>query len=402
MFKLIKNNSTIRLFLLMDLLSSFSVGSISTGANWFVLKEGGSNAILSLFLAINVISSFIFAPKIGHLVDTISRKKSMMLSFLFRSIVFFGVSISILSNYVVLPSMFLLSSVFGIGWMMYYSSSRSFLQQNVQKEELGVANSFLEITLQCGMFISGGITGYLLEKISYGIILLVDTCMLIVTMIIANNLNEGKIYTNNSAIKETDNNKEKTKLKINKKVISIAIFTMIPLFIIQVYNVTMPGYISNILHGGSSAYGTSDMLYGIGGLFSGIIVSKLVNKFENRQLLFGGFSVLFLSFTLLFFNKTLITLFILAFIIGLCNSGTKIITNTVMMENIENKFMGRMSTFVTAISQISSLIITLSVGLLNDKLGENFSFIIILFFVLGGWLLTTSINKGLKLSDSNM
>lgn len=310
MFKLIKNNSTIRLFLLMDLLSSFSIGTISTGANWFVLKEGGSNTILSLFLAINVISSLIFAPKIGHLVDTISRKKSMTLSFLFRIIVFFGVSISILNNYGVLPSMFLLSLVFGIGWMMYYSSSRSFLQQNVQKEELGVANAFLEITLQCGMFISGGITGYLLEKINYGIILLIATCMLVITMIIANRLNERKIYTDNLLINETNNNEEKSKFIINKKVISIAILAMIPLFIIQVYNVTMPGYISNILHGGSSAYGNSDMLYGIGGLFSGIIISKLIRKFENRQLLFGGFSILFFSFTLLFFNKTLIILFI--------------------------------------------------------------------------------------------
>ena len=399
MFKLIKNNSTIRLFLLMDLLSSFSIGTISTGANWFVLKEGGSNTILSLFLAINVISSLIFAPKIGHLVDTISRKKSMTLSFLFRIIVFFGVSISILNNYGVLPSMFLLSLVFGIGWMMYYSSSRSFLQQNVQKEELGVANAFLEITLQCGMFISGGITGYLLEKINYGIILLIATCMLVITMIIANRLNERKIYTDNLLINETNNNEEKSKFIINKKVISIAILAMIPLFIIQVYNVTMPGYISNILHGGSSAYGNSDMWYGIGGLFSGIIISKLIRKFENRQLLFGGFSILFFSFTLLFFNKTLIILFILAFIIGLCNSGTKIITNTVMMENIENKFMGRMSTLITSISQISSLIITLSVGLLNDKLGENFSFIIILFFIFGGWLLTISIKKELKFSS---
>lgn len=171
---------------------------------------------------------------------------------------------------------------------------------------------------------------------------------------------------------------------------------MIPLFIIQVYNVTMPGYISNILHGGSSVYGNSDMLYGIGGLFSGIITSKLAKKFEYRQLLLGGFLTLFLSFTLLFLNKKIIVLFVLSLIIGLFNSGTKIIANTVMMENIENKFMGRMSTLVTASSQTSSLIITLSVGFLNDNLGENFSFIVILLFVLLGGLLTVSIDKRLQ------
>lgn len=55
--------------------------------------------------------------------------------------------------------------------------------------------------------------------------------------------------------------------------------------------------------------------------------------------------------------------------------------------------MGRISTLVTASSQTSSLIITLSVGFLNDKLGENFSFIVILSFVLLGGLLTISINK---------
>lgn len=400
MFKLLKNNPTIRCFLLMDLLSSFSVGTISTGANWFVLQESGSNLILSLFLAINVIFSLIFAPKIGHLVDVFSRKKSMVFSFLLRGIVFLGVSISILSHNFVLPSMFILSSVFGIGWMMYYSASRSFLQQNVKRDELGVANSFLEITLQCGMFISGGITGYLLEKIDYGFILFSATCILIITMIISIKLKENNIYGYNSGDRDIKNSKEINELKIDKKVFSIAIFTMIPLFIVQMYNVTMPGYISNILHGDSGVYGNSDMLYGIGGLFSGIIVSKLVGKIKNRYLLFGGLSILFLSFGVLFFNKLISTLFVLALIIGLCNSGTKIIANTVMMENVENKYMGRMSTLITAISQISSLFITLSVGILNDKLGENFSFIIILFFILIGWVLTTPINKSFEFSDS--
>lgn len=36
MIKVLENNSTVRLFLVMDLLSSFCVGTISTGANWFV------------------------------------------------------------------------------------------------------------------------------------------------------------------------------------------------------------------------------------------------------------------------------------------------------------------------------------------------------------------------------
>lgn len=72
----------------------------------------------------------------------------------------------------------------------------------------------------------------------------------------------------------------------------------------------------------------------------------------------------------------------------------KIIANTILMENIENRFMGRMSTLITAISQISSLVITLSVGFLNDGLGENFSFIIILCFISVGWIL--SLNKRLK------
>lgn len=56
--------------------------------------------------------------------------------------------------------------------------------------------------------------------------------------------------------------------------------------------------------------------------------------------------------------------------------------------------MGRMSTLITAISQISSLVITLWVVFLHDGLGENFSVIIILCFISVGWIL--SLNKGLK------
>ena len=381
MFRLLKNNSTIRTFLVMDLLSSFCVGTISTGANWFVLEEGGSNIILSVFLTVNVISSLVFAPIIGIFVDKFSRKKSMLLSLGIRAVVFLFISFFILNNFAVLPSMFLLSAVFGVGWMIYYSSSRSFLQQNVKDKDLTIANSFIEITLQCGMFLSGGITGYLMEKVRYCYILFGATCLLIVTMMIACKLREVKDTPNTLSHDMAGKNND---LKLNRKVISIAIITMLPLFIIQVYNVSMPGYIYNILHAGSSAYGTSDMLYGVGGLLSGIITSKIVGKYNKKSLLFSYFLVLFLSFSLLYFNSTLFFLFILSLIIGLSNSGIKILSNTIMMESIDNKYMGRMSTFVTSVSQFSSLIITLSVGFFNDKMGENFSFIIILFFVFIG------------------
>lgn len=390
MINLLKRNKNLRLFLLIDIISSFSIGMINTGASWFVIQETKSNECLSLFMVSNVVATLLLTTLSGKIVDSISRKKVIISSLFVRSVIFGTVALFFIKFSFSFPLICLVSAVFGVGWLFYYSASRSYLQSAVLESNFGIVNSFLEITLQVGMFVSGGLTGYLLKFISFPSILLIGSLLLLLL-----SLSGLKLQSINTAFKNTTGKAYNVKfsdvislLRNKRIIIVISILCMVPLFIVQIYNATMPGYILNVLRATSSDYGLSDMVYGIGGMIAGILCNNLMKKNTFKKLIICFYTTMFFSFLSIILFREKIILFICAFAIGLSNSAGRIFTNTQLMILVKNKFMGRINSLISGLTQVFNLLLTISIGYFNDKYGETFSFIIIDLIILMAIILT--------------
>lgn len=401
LIKLFKNK-VIMNFFFVDLFSSIAVGSISTGASWYVLSETNLNSMLSIYVSLNVIATFLLSSFIGKIVDKKSRRSMIIFSLFSRAGIFIIISILLSIVHFNFLIMCIISAIFGIGWLLYYSASRSYLQNVIPKESLGELNSVLEISLQVGMFMSAGITGILIEFVDFYFVLAYGSFFLLLSGFIAIRLpNENDLKIETSIFKEQANDDSIgifSLLKENRNVLLISLLSMIPLFIIQVYNISMPGYILHTLKTSSSIYGLADMLYGIGGMIAGIISGYLMSKIKTKKLLLFVFSGLTFFFFILYLQKSISLLLVLSFSIGLFNSAARIFLNTVLMKNVRNTIMGRVTTFITATTQISSLILTLGVGIFNDKYGANTSFLFIVLILVVASSVTLK-NRNFIISD---
>ncbi|WP_395430277.1 hypothetical protein [Fructilactobacillus sanfranciscensis] len=83
----------------------------------------------------------------------------------------------------------------------------------------------------------------------------------------------------------------------------LGILSVLPLLVTQIFNVSMPGYISHILHVSSVSYGITDMFYGIGGLVAGLITAKLLEKMTKKNLLIDFFLIASLALLALFIHN---------------------------------------------------------------------------------------------------
>lgn len=386
MYKFLRNSSTLRMFLLIDIISAFSIGMINVGANWYVLAQTKSNQLLSIYLVLNVVGTLLMTSLAGNLIDRFSRKKIITLSFLIRFMVFASVALWLMIHGFSFVGLCLVSIIFGVGWLFYYSASRSYLQGIVSNDDFGKVNSFLEITLQVGMFTSGGLTGIFLKYINYSTVLMIGAGLLLCVSFISLRLTpDAESNEKMQSMVQKKNSKFSEIIgfyKENKIALLVSILAIVPLFIIQIYNVSMPGYVLKTLNSNSVTYGFSDMLYGVGGMISGLIGAYVMRKFKFKSLVLGSYLIILLSFMNLVIYQGQIVLFICAFIIGLFNSATRIFTNTQLMLSVPNEYMGRVTSFISGLTQICNLILTLSIGTLNDRFGATSSFLIISFIIL--------------------
>ena len=272
-------------FLLADVISGLGVGMTTVGANWYILSQTHSNKIVGFYLTINVLAGFIMSPLAGIITDRFFRKKVILWSFIGRvlPIIFITIYFYILGFNLIL--MYILSIVMGMGWITYMAASRSYIQSILPDSLLGSANSFIEISLQVGMFSAGALSGIILNYTGFVAILFINALVFLIAIILVNSIKNDSTLDLNIHKENSQISKGIKYVWNNKLVFNIGIISILPLIVTQLFNVSAPGYVSSILNANSVVYGLSDMSYGIGGLVAGFISGYLINRFSNKKLI---------------------------------------------------------------------------------------------------------------------
>lgn len=171
-----------RNFFISDIISGFGVGLTTVGANWYVLEQTNSDSIVGTFLAINVLAGFLISPIAGCVTDKFTRRNVIIGTFLIRAVPLGIIAACLVLFKFNLLEMYALAMVTGVGWVAYMAASRSYIQSIVPQKLLGSANSFIEVSLQVGMFLAGGLSGFLLKYT--GFILIINIILFIVRLVL--------------------------------------------------------------------------------------------------------------------------------------------------------------------------------------------------------------------------
>ncbi|WP_205526800.1 MFS transporter [Bombilactobacillus bombi] len=330
-----------RNFFFADIISGFGVGLTTVGANWYVLQSTQSNKLVGMYLTINVLAGFLMSPLAGILTDKFSRKNVILWTFLGRVLPMILIAIIINSYGFSMLSMYGLAILTGAGWITYMAASRSYIQSILPNKLLGTANSFIEVSLQVGMFSAGAISGIILKYTGFLVILIINIIMFIIASLLIFLIKENDTVSNESRQNSTNFITGIKYILNHKMILSIGIISILPLIVTQLFNVSSPDYVSTILKTSSVIYGFVDMGYGIGGLVAGLVTGLLINKYIKRNIIVSFFILAAIALLSLYFTHVVFLTIICTFALGLSNSSLRVVINTILMEQVEKQFMGR-------------------------------------------------------------
>lgn len=373
-----------RYFFLSDIISGFGVGMATIGANWFILEQTGAASVVGFMLSINVIAGFLASLLMGGIIDRFRRRTVIQWTYWIRAVVILAITALIFLDGFSLLYMYMFSAINGIGWAVYMSASRSLIQELLTEKELIKGNSLVEVSLQAGMFLAGGASGFLYQYWGFELILVINASVFIISSFFLSKVRYSAIPIPDK--KEPFINALKNGMDFllgNPKLFFLGIVPVIPLVATMIFNVVLPGYVSDTLKADAVVFGISDMFYGVGGLLSGFLAAPLVARLQTNKviLLFFGIAVAVL-FSLMF-NHLIIALYAGSLFIGLSNSTIRIVMNTSLMQTIPKHFMGRAMSVWMAISFLLQTISASAIGILMDLFNPAAGFLamsVLMFF----------------------
>ncbi|SFJ89043.1 Major Facilitator Superfamily protein [Halobacillus dabanensis] len=143
----------------------------------------------------------------------------------------------------------------------------------------------------------------------------------------------------------------------------------------MIYNVVLPGYVNETLYAASVVFGFSDMSYGVGGLLSGLLAAPFSKKVSENKAVVVIFLLAFATLIGLAANRLVLFIYLGSFIIGLSNSSIKIIMNTMLMEIVPKRLMGRTLSVWMGIALLCQALLASGLGLLIDMFSPSVGFV---------------------------
>jgi MFS family permease len=396
-FSVLKNK-IFRNFFISDLISCFGVGMSTIGASWYALMETGSNKTVGILLAVNVVAGFLVSPVSGIIADKFNRKIIILWSFLIRALFLLILVILFVKQGFNIYYLYFFSAINGIGWVIYMATSRGFLQEILNKESLVNGNSLVEISLQIGMFLSAALSGFIYKYFNFNIILLINCIVFIVASFFIMNVKyiPTKVFLNAntkyfSMLKEGISYLGKEKL-----VLIIGLLSIVPLICTMLFNVVLPSYVNQTLNQDSVVFGFSDMFYGVGGAIAGLVISFIAFKIKHTYCALFFFFIATVNLVLLSVNQYVWGLYLGCLILGLSNSSLRVVINTIIMELVDNKYMGRVTSVWIGISLFSQAILSLVIAGVIDTKGASIGFMIMSTIMFLGLLGFVFIHKNVE------
>jgi len=161
----------------------------------------------------------------------------------------------------------------------------------------------------------------------------------------------------------------------------------------MIYNVVLPGYVSDTLNADSIVFGFSDMAYGVGGLASGFIAAAFARKFSKNKAISSIFILAVLTLLIISLNQLVILIYIGSFLIGFSNSSLRIIMNTMLMEIVPKALMGRALSVWMGIALLLQAIFATVMGVLIDMFSPSIGFLCMSGLMATGLLIHLLITK---------
>ena len=341
--------------------------------SWMVLEKTGSEYALGKIMASATAPGLVLALFAGVIIDRVNRKWLLVYLDLFRMLVVITFLIVMSNHDFSLWMLYPVVIMMGLGNSLFWPTAQAFVQEIVTEKEYFDANKLLSASYQVGSIVGAGLGGFIVHLFDPLIALWANVGTYFVSGILislAPFSNRTIKVDNENMFKSIGKGFSFLQGKLN--ILTLGLTTILSDVAIwgslSVLTITIS---KDIFLKGTWGYGLMDGLYGIGALFSTVLVGYFTQKMGRSRYLI----LCYLMAGLMCFIAPMMPTIYLAAIafsgMGLHNNAARIIIRTIFMENIPNNIMGRVQTIFGVYTRSMVILSALVAGWLIEDHSIN-------------------------------
>tara|TARA_B100000900_G_scaffold20429_1_gene15880 strand:+ start:2918 stop:4165 length:1248 start_codon:yes stop_codon:yes gene_type:complete len=397
---MLKNNTKLLLLFSSHIISGLSSGISMIAIPWYFTNNLNLNSLFSVIFGSVTLVGLFWGLYSGTIIDKYNRKIILEKLNFYVGLIIFVFSVLIIHLNSTIISTILIALIFSTTcfyYIIYYPTLYAFSQEISEKKNYVKINSYIEIVGQSTTVAAGGLAAILLSGLTFKSIninpLSIEKILLIdsITFLIGSLIISKIKFSRKKNKRKSDDILKRLYvgikfLKSNKLILIFGICShIIFAFILTELFTLLPLLIKNFFVKGAYVFAITDLCYAVGALFSGFFVHKWITYIDKIRLSFLLIIFTSMSILVMISNKSLISLFTISIILGLSNSGVRILRNSFLFDNVPNDKIGRViSIFVSINTMIRVVLIFLfSYHFFSEKENVIYGYIIcsiILFF----------------------
>ncbi|WP_282078872.1 MFS transporter [Epibacterium ulvae] len=354
-------------FILVNFLSSVSMGVFLIALPWLIVKTVGSDVLIGVSV-LATMAIFPIRKKSGILVDSVPRNQLLTIILLAMAS-----SLAVLalrqSDTVLLVGVYFLGQIY----LYFFYVIRSAITHEIASAgQFGRYNGILEIEGQVSTFVAGAITAYFFAQglRSFSITLAGAAA----GMVIAALITSVKIKTG-APCKSAMTEPKSTAVQGNSfSLLLLCYCGSVPFICVMLLNVIKPIVIIDVLQYPGKVLAFSSVFYTIGAITAGVLGSQEWIKGSSRQVILWMLAA-FLAFCLLpaFFPSAMV-LYISSIVWGISNGLSRITWQTETMNRISNQQIGHFFASISAVVDVVRVVLLLIYWGATEWWGYQISF----------------------------
>ena len=377
-----KNQQAIILLFISNIISGLAQGISMIAIPWYFIEIIDKPEFFAYSYIVITSLTLFWGIYAGSIIDRYSRKKIFILTNLIcglfiGSIAIYGYNNNYLSELLVV-------SVFAItifNYNIHYPNLYAFGQEITEKKNYGKLNSYIEVQGQTTSVLAGAFAAILLtgtnnrslEIAGFNFELPFDvTPWQIYDIFLLDAFTYVLVIALISIIRYVPVNNEKvdvgslferlkigfTYLKDNPVIFLFGITSyMLFAFTLVELHVILPSYVHDFLEASGNVYASAEVYYSIGAIFSGVLILRLLSKFNTYFAVTFLMMNVALAFYAMTFYKSLLIFFIGSLILGITNAGVRILRTTYLFNHIPNNLIGRATSVFSSLNILIRIIL---------------------------------------------
>lgn len=332
---------TITYFILVNFLSSVSMGVFLITLPWLIVKIQGANSLIAVS-AIAMIVLYLLRKKSGALVDAYPRGTLFASSMFLMSL--FLVFLALRPD-----SVALMLGVFFVGQIylfFYYVLRAAITREIVPAGQFGRYNGILEIEGQVSTFVAGGLTAYLFEQDLASLPLIIGCAAM--GMLVSGLFVLVKLNTNKPSEKRGDKTDEPVSGNYASTLLILSYCGSIPFICVMLLNVIKPIVVVDVLQYPIEVLALTSVFYTVGAIAAGLLGSQRWIETANEQVIFLTLVAFLGSCLLPAFFPSAFVLYLSSVIWGVSNGLSRITWQTSAMNEIGSEQIGSFFASISA------------------------------------------------------